>query len=52
MTRKKTLLELNEGLPLEPIGYTLEEFKRVVEQENPFILSILREGKVLYGTIP
>jgi predicted nucleotidyltransferase len=51
LDRIKILLELNEGLPLEPIGYTPEEFKRMEEQRNPFILEIKREGKVLYGSI-
>jgi predicted nucleotidyltransferase len=51
LDRIKILLELNEGLPLEPIGYTPEEFKRMEEQRNPFILEIKREGKILYGSI-
>jgi len=52
LDRIKTLLKLNEGLPLEPIGYTPEEFKRMEDEKNPFILEVKREGKVLYGEIP
>jgi predicted nucleotidyltransferase len=52
LDRIKTLLDLNVGLPLEPIGYTPEEFKRMKEQGNPFILDVLREGKVINGVIP
>ena len=52
LDRIKTLLDLNVGLPLEPIGYTPEEFKKMREQGNPFILDVLGEGRVLYGVIP
>jgi hypothetical protein len=49
LDRIKLLLNLNRfKIPLEPIGYTEEEFKNLVEQETPFILEILKEGKVIY----
>ena len=53
MDRIKLLLDLNEGigLPLEPIGYTLEEFRRMREEGNRFIQEILETGKVFYGKI-
>lgn len=52
--RIKTLLDLNDDpkLPLEPVGYTPEEFKRMSDEANPFILEVLREGKILYGKVP
>ena len=53
LDRIKTLLDLNDDvkLPLEPIGYTPEEFAKMREEENPFILEALRECKVLYGRV-
>lgn len=47
----KTLLDLNVGLPLEPIGYTPGEFKKMKKYINPFILDITGEGKMLYEVI-
>lgn len=38
--------------PLEPVGYTTEEFQRMKEEGNPFIREVLERGKVLYGVIP
>lgn len=50
LDRIKVLLELNvENLPLEPLGYTEEEFDRMIREENPFILNVLNEGIVLYN---
>ncbi len=49
LDRIKVLLELNyQNLPIEPFGYTEEEFSKMVEEENPFILNVLKEGVVLY----
>ena len=53
LRRIGTLLKLNElGLPLEPVGYTPEEFKRMKEEGNVFIEGVLNSCKVLYGEIP
>ena len=54
LDRIKVLLDLNDdiGLPLEPIGYTPEEFQMMKEKENRFIQEVLKTGKILYGTIP
>lgn len=54
LDRIKTLMELNDdsGLPLEPVGYTPAEFRKMKEEGNPFILEVLRSGKVLYGKVP
>ena len=49
LDRIRRLLELDEfGMPLEPIGYTLDEFERMKRDGNPFILEVLEKGKVLY----
>lgn len=52
--RIKVLLDLNDGigLPLEPIGYTFEEFQRMRKGGNRFLQDVLRTCKVLYGEIP
>ena len=42
------VLELNdEGLPVEPLCYTPDEFEAMIQEENPFILEILSTGKRL-----
>lgn len=54
LDRVRILLDLNDGmgLPVEPIGYTPEEFQRMNMEGNCFIQEVLRTGKVLYGTVP
>lgn len=34
--------------PVDIFVYTPEEFKRMKEQENPFIAQVLKSGKVIY----
>lgn len=52
LDRISTLLKLNEfGLPLEPVGYTPQEFKRMREEGNSFIEEITKSGKILYRKI-
>ncbi|MEN2974179.1 MAG: nucleotidyltransferase domain-containing protein [Candidatus Caldarchaeales archaeon] len=50
LDRIKLLLEFNEQLklPLEPIGYTLEEFLEMFRRENRFISEVLEKGEILY----
>lgn len=49
LDRIKVLLELNDQkLPVGPIGYTEDEFKKMIKDENPFILKVLEEGVVIY----
>lgn len=49
LDRIKLLMELNKlGLPLEPVGYTVEEFEEMRRRRSPFILEVLEEGRVLY----
>jgi hypothetical protein len=48
--RIKILMELNEfAIPIEAIGYTLEEFNSMKKRGNPFILEVISNGKVLVG---
>ncbi len=48
--RIKTLLELNRfGIPLEPIGYTEDEFQKMIAEGGSFLTEVLREGKVIYA---
>ncbi len=51
LERIKVLLDLNVGLPLEPIGYTPEEFNKMRGEGSPFISELLESGKILYGAI-
>lgn len=51
LDRIKILLDLNTGLPLEPIGYTPDEFNEMRINGNSFILKIIEESKLLYGDI-
>ena len=54
LDRIKLLLDLNDEvkLPLEPVGYTPEEFARLREAGSPFIMEILKGSVVLHGQIP
>jgi uncharacterized protein len=49
LDRIKLLLDLNDDpkLPLEPVGYTPEEFKRMRIEGNRFVQEVLENGKVL-----
>lgn len=50
LERIGTLLKLNRPrLPLEPVGYTPREFKRMEEEGNSFVEEVIKTGKVLYG---
>lgn len=52
LDRIKLLMEINSfGLPIEPIGYTEEEFSRLKEEGNPFIAEVLDNGKVIYERV-
>ncbi|MEM2554560.1 MAG: nucleotidyltransferase domain-containing protein [Nitrososphaerota archaeon] len=49
LERIKILLELNKfKIPLEPLGYTEEEFEKLIKEGNSFILKVLNEGKIIY----
>jgi len=49
LDRIKLLLDLNRfGLPIEPVGYTVAEFRKMKQAGNPFIAEVVDKGKVLY----
>lgn len=49
LERIGTLMKLNTfGIPVEPLGYTPEEFEDMKRRKNPFILEVLEKGKILY----
>ncbi|MBT9145413.1 MAG: hypothetical protein DDT42_01284 [candidate division WS2 bacterium] len=54
LDRIKLLLDMNDELklPLEPVGYTPQEFRRMRKEGNRFIQEVLDSGKVLHGIIP
>ncbi|MBS7637721.1 nucleotidyltransferase domain-containing protein [Candidatus Bathyarchaeota archaeon] len=49
LERIGTLMKLNTfGIPVEPLGYTPEEFEDMKGRKTPFILEVLEKGKILY----
>lgn len=53
LDRIKTLLDLNDGigLPVEPVGYTPDEFKKMQMGKNRFIEEVIATGKLIYGRL-
>ncbi len=49
LDRIKGLMDINTfKIPIEPIGYTPNEFKEMMEKKNPFIMEVMEKGKVMY----
>jgi len=49
LDRIKKLMEMNTfKIPIEPVGYTPEEFEEMKRRGNPFVLEVLDKGKILY----
>lgn len=49
LDRIKTLMDINKfKIPIEPIGYTPQEFHEMRRKKNPFILEVIEKGKVMY----
>jgi predicted nucleotidyltransferase len=49
LDRIKLLMELNTfKIPIEPVGYTPEEFKNMKAKGNRFIMEVIEKGKILY----
>jgi len=50
LDRIRLLLDLNDKirLPLEPVGYTIDEFSKMFLEENGFILEVVEKGRILY----
>ncbi|KPV62029.1 MAG: hypothetical protein AOA66_1535 [Candidatus Bathyarchaeota archaeon BA2] len=49
LNRIRTLMDINTfKIPIEPVGYTPEEFQDMKRKKNPFIVEVVEKGKVLY----
>jgi len=49
LDRIGTLMDLNTfKIPIEPVGYTPEEFSEMKNRKNLFIIEVLEKGKILY----
>lgn len=49
LDRIKKLMDLNKfRIPIEPIGYTPEEFNEMKNRKNAFIMEVLEKGRVMY----
>jgi predicted nucleotidyltransferase len=49
LDRIKILMDLNKfGIPIEPIGYTNEEFEEMKKKNNLFVEEVLKKGKILF----
>lgn len=49
LDRIRTLIDLNTfKIPIEPVGYTPEEFNQMKNKKSLFIMEVLEKGKVLY----
>lgn len=53
LDRITKLMDMNRfGIPIEPIGYTLEEFEEMKRRNNAFISEVMERGKVMYNRLP
>ncbi|MGQ9530808.1 MAG: nucleotidyltransferase domain-containing protein [Candidatus Bathycorpusculaceae bacterium] len=53
LDRIAKLMNMNKfGIPIEPVGYTLEEFRNMKRRKNAFILEATEKGKVMYNRLP
>ncbi|MFQ6126991.1 MAG: nucleotidyltransferase domain-containing protein [Candidatus Heimdallarchaeota archaeon] len=49
LERIGTLMDINTfKIPIEPVGYTPEEFAEMKRRKNAFIMEVLEKGKVMY----
>jgi len=49
LDRIRRLMDLNIfRIPVEPIGYRLEEFSEMMRRGNPFITEVMEKGRVMY----
>jgi len=49
LDRIRTLTDVNTfKIPIEPVGYTPEEFDEMKNRKNAFIMEVLEKGKVMY----
>ena len=53
LERIRTLMDLNRfRIPIEPVGYTPEEFEDMKRKGNLFVTEVLEKGKILYESQP
>ena len=45
---KKAALLIKEPIPVDLFVYTLEEFAQMLDDENPFVQIVIKEGRVIY----
>lgn len=49
LDRIRALMDVNTfKIPVEPVGYTPEEFNQMKNRKNPFIMEVLEKGKIMY----
>lgn len=49
LDRIRTLMDINTfKIPIEPVGYTPEEFSEMKEKGNPFIIDVVEKGRIMY----
>jgi predicted nucleotidyltransferase len=46
---QKILYGMHESIPVEPLVLTPKELERRIAIQDPFVLRILKKGKMLYG---
>jgi len=53
LDRIKALMDLNRfQIPIEPVGYTPEEFEEMKRRGNLFVAEVLERGKILFESEP
>ncbi len=45
---KKAALLIKEPIPVDLFVYTPEEFAQMLDDENPFVQIVIKEGRVIY----
>jgi len=48
--RFSALLDLELPIEVQTFGYTIEELTKMLKEEHPLIIEILKHGKILYAT--
>jgi len=44
------LVDLKLPLEIQPFGYTIQEFRKMLRERHPLITEVLKEGQILYAT--
>jgi len=48
--RFSALLDLELPIQIQTFGYVTEEFTKMLKEKHPFIIEILKHGKILYAS--